>query len=249
MVMGFRTMHGNQKGFTLIEVMLAMVITAIIVPALVMSISQMFTSSAASASRMQVVKQVENALHYINRDAEMTWPSEVSTATNASFTTTSLSSATAVNATSLPVASTSGFPSSGTVAIGTGTSIEILKYQSVSSGSITLTAGVKTARTHSAGDPVCNALAFKWTDSNNTVHTVSYGKVTFNGSNFLQRSEIIGSTSPTSLKVAGYINAAAGASNFSFDGQQVTVQITSAVDGARPASETRTLKVQPRTTN
>jgi prepilin-type N-terminal cleavage/methylation domain-containing protein len=60
-----------RKGFTLLELLLAITITAVIGSAITMSISQLFSVNAADEGRMDAVKQVENALHYINRDAQM----------------------------------------------------------------------------------------------------------------------------------------------------------------------------------
>ena len=61
----------NQKGFTLVELLVALAITAVIGSAITLAISQVFSVSIASKNRMVAVKQVENALHYINRDAQM----------------------------------------------------------------------------------------------------------------------------------------------------------------------------------
>jgi len=64
-------LNRNQKGFTLAEILVAVAITAVIGSVITMSISQLFTVSIADKNRMEAVKQVENALHYINRDAQM----------------------------------------------------------------------------------------------------------------------------------------------------------------------------------
>ena len=66
-----RTSITNQKGFTLVELLISLAITAVISSAITLSISQVFSVSIASKNRMEAVKQVENGLHYINRDAQM----------------------------------------------------------------------------------------------------------------------------------------------------------------------------------
>ncbi len=63
--------HGSQKGFTLVELLVAVAITAVIGSVITMSISQLFSVSISDKNRMTAVKQVENALHYINRDVQM----------------------------------------------------------------------------------------------------------------------------------------------------------------------------------
>jgi len=61
----------NQKGFTLVEVLVAIAITALIGTTISVATTQLFSVSVADKNRMEAIKQVENALHYINRDAQM----------------------------------------------------------------------------------------------------------------------------------------------------------------------------------
>lgn len=65
------SIHRNQKGFTLVELIVAVAITGFIAGSLALSVSQLFSVSVADRNRMEAVKQVENALHYINRDVQM----------------------------------------------------------------------------------------------------------------------------------------------------------------------------------
>jgi prepilin-type N-terminal cleavage/methylation domain-containing protein len=67
----FRIFHKNQRGFTLIEIIIAIAITGVISTGVTMTISQMFDQSARSSARMTAIKQLENASHYINRDSQM----------------------------------------------------------------------------------------------------------------------------------------------------------------------------------
>jgi prepilin-type N-terminal cleavage/methylation domain-containing protein len=62
----------NQRGFTLVEVLIAIVIAGIIGSAVTMTIFQVYDSNARSNTHMKAVKEVENAIHYITRDAQMT---------------------------------------------------------------------------------------------------------------------------------------------------------------------------------
>jgi len=60
-----------ERGFTLVEILVALAITAAISSTIAMTVSQLFSVSVADRNRMTAVKQVENALHYLNRDLEM----------------------------------------------------------------------------------------------------------------------------------------------------------------------------------
>jgi prepilin-type N-terminal cleavage/methylation domain-containing protein len=65
-----RGMRLNQRGFTLIELLMSITLTAIIAGVLITTLSQMVTVSWAGNKHMQAIKQVENALFYINRDVQ-----------------------------------------------------------------------------------------------------------------------------------------------------------------------------------
>jgi len=82
----------NQKGFTLTELLVALAITAVMSSAIAMSVSQLFSVSIGDTNRMNAVKQVENALHYINRDAQQSSidRSQIPIITNTSLTSVPL---------------------------------------------------------------------------------------------------------------------------------------------------------------
>jgi hypothetical protein len=54
-----------------VEVLIAIAITAIIGSGFVMIITQVFSISISDSNHMKALKQVENALHWINRDVQM----------------------------------------------------------------------------------------------------------------------------------------------------------------------------------
>ncbi len=81
------SIHRQQRGFTLVELLVAVAITGFIVAALTLSISQIFSVGIADKNRMEAVKQVENALHYINRDVQQSKASELASTTLTPFTT------------------------------------------------------------------------------------------------------------------------------------------------------------------
>ena len=65
------SINKKQRGFTLIELIIALAITGAITGGISMSIFQTLNYNARSNARMVAVKQVENAIHYINRDVQM----------------------------------------------------------------------------------------------------------------------------------------------------------------------------------
>jgi len=66
-----KKINKNQKGFTLIELIMVIAITALIIGVIAMSISLVFNVSARSDSHMLAVRQVQNAGHWINLDTQM----------------------------------------------------------------------------------------------------------------------------------------------------------------------------------
>lgn len=72
--MKFRNLRlhfADQKGFTLVELLVSVAISAVLCSTIAMAICQFVSVSIASENRIIAVKQVENALHYINRDSQM----------------------------------------------------------------------------------------------------------------------------------------------------------------------------------
>ncbi|MFC2062427.1 type II secretion system protein J [Chloroflexota bacterium] len=61
----------EECGLTLIELSLAIAITAILVTGFTMTFYQVASANARSASHMATVKQVESALYWINHDTQM----------------------------------------------------------------------------------------------------------------------------------------------------------------------------------
>lgn len=61
----------SQRGFSLIEVLIALAITGLIGGGAVVGISQVFNVNAVSSSHMTVVRQVQNAGYWVNYDAQI----------------------------------------------------------------------------------------------------------------------------------------------------------------------------------
>jgi type II secretory pathway component PulJ len=74
-----------RRGLTLIELLVTALITAVIGTVLATSVSQMMMVSAANNNRMDTIKQIENALHWINRDAQMAKTIELDPGTPSHF--------------------------------------------------------------------------------------------------------------------------------------------------------------------
>ena len=61
----------EQRGFTLVEILVALAITGLIVGGIAVAIIQVFSVNASASNRMTAVRQVQSAGYYISRDAEM----------------------------------------------------------------------------------------------------------------------------------------------------------------------------------
>ena len=61
----------NQKGFTMIEMLVAIAISSAIGGGILLSIYQTSSYQAMDRARMNCVKNLENAIHYIIQDAQM----------------------------------------------------------------------------------------------------------------------------------------------------------------------------------
>jgi large repetitive protein len=60
----------SQKGFTLIELIIAFGVAAIISGGVTVAINQLFTGNSRTTAHMTAVKEVENAVHWLTKDSE-----------------------------------------------------------------------------------------------------------------------------------------------------------------------------------
>lgn len=72
MIRKLKKIH-SQRGLTLIEMLVVLAISGAIIAAVSAVILQTFSVSAANNNRMTAIKQLENALHWIDRDAQQSW--------------------------------------------------------------------------------------------------------------------------------------------------------------------------------
>jgi len=61
----------DQRGFTIIELLVALAITCLITGGVTMAIFQVFAGNARTSNHMTAVRQVQNAGYWIGRDAQM----------------------------------------------------------------------------------------------------------------------------------------------------------------------------------
>jgi prepilin-type N-terminal cleavage/methylation domain-containing protein len=188
-------MSKGQKGFTLIELLIVLAITAVLGTVLASALSQIIQINAFTANRMEAIKQVENSLHYINRDAQ------------------------------------------------------VAQTVSVYQKDHTLKTGDSISYILTAGDnsTFADNLTLTWTDWSNNTNKVEYWitnktlykKLTFNAG---KSSQAI-----TQNTIAQYITAASGTwQTTDTTGKILTLNITAALPGYEASSETRTLRVIPR---
>lgn len=65
------SIHKNQRGFTLLDLLLAMVISGIVTATIMTTIFQLFTGSAHSSNHMTVISQVQSSGYWVSHDAHM----------------------------------------------------------------------------------------------------------------------------------------------------------------------------------
>jgi len=70
----------SRFGFTLIEVLVSITITAILSTGIGTAIFQLYNVNNVDNARVEAVKQVENTIHWINRDTQMAQKVEVNDA-------------------------------------------------------------------------------------------------------------------------------------------------------------------------
>ena len=64
----------SQAGFTMIEILIATAVTAILSTGLIMVTFQVFSTNAAITNHNLAIKQVQNAVDYISRDVQQAQP-------------------------------------------------------------------------------------------------------------------------------------------------------------------------------
>jgi prepilin-type N-terminal cleavage/methylation domain-containing protein len=73
------TGHRRARGFTLVELVVALAVGSIIALAVITSITQVLNGSARSSNHMSAIRQVQNAGYWVSRDAAMAHSTNVTT--------------------------------------------------------------------------------------------------------------------------------------------------------------------------
>jgi prepilin-type N-terminal cleavage/methylation domain-containing protein len=74
---GLKKLAADRRGMTLIEVMIGLVISGILGIGVTATIFQIGSVNNADSARVIAVKQVENSIHYLNRDVQMAQKVEI----------------------------------------------------------------------------------------------------------------------------------------------------------------------------
>ena len=83
-----KLVNSNQKGFTLMEVVVAVALTAIVIGVIVTSVFQVFILNVRTSNHMNAVTQVQSAGYWLSFDAQMAQDVDVSGASGFPLTLT-----------------------------------------------------------------------------------------------------------------------------------------------------------------
>ncbi|MFC1875299.1 type II secretion system protein J [Chloroflexota bacterium] len=72
----------NQRGFTILELLIAVAITGLIIGGIALTIIQLFEGHAQSSGEMTALRQVQNAGYHISRDVQHAHTSNINTDDN-----------------------------------------------------------------------------------------------------------------------------------------------------------------------
>ncbi len=235
---------GDSRGFTLMEMMLALAIGALVMGGVFAVWTQMFNVTAANSNYMAAFRQVQNGGDWISRDAQMTQGvyEMVSTALNGGITAGSTAD--------IQVDDTDGFPTVGAICIGD----EIILYtgiDAVTDEFTNITRGYN-AVAHNDNDPVTVFLGLNWTDWDGNQHRVAYNLREDSRQlvrTYLKHLPVDEEPDPdvwvlqSSNNIAEALTAAATTSSWDYDEKELTVVITAQID---EEAATRTYRVHPR---
>jgi prepilin-type N-terminal cleavage/methylation domain-containing protein len=75
--LNLKRFHHDKRGFTIIEILIALAISGFLAAGIGVAISQIGRVSDVCNSRVVAINQVENAIHYINRDIQQAQKIEI----------------------------------------------------------------------------------------------------------------------------------------------------------------------------
>jgi prepilin-type N-terminal cleavage/methylation domain-containing protein len=227
----------GSRGFTLMEMMLALAISALVMGGVFAVWTQMFNVTAANSNYMAAFRQVQSGGDWISHDAQMTQGvyEMVATALDGDLTESSTAD--------IQVDDVTGFPTVGAICIGE----EVILYTGIDVADdefTNITRGYN-AVAHSDNDPVTLFLGLSWTDWEGNQHRVAYSLR--EESRQLVRTYLVADPDVWSLQssntVAEALTAAGTTSSWNYDEKELTVVITAQID---EEAATRTYRVHPR---
>jgi prepilin-type N-terminal cleavage/methylation domain-containing protein len=227
----------GERGFTLMEMMLALAIGALVMGGVFAVWTQMFNVTAANSNYMAAFGQVQGGGDWISRDAQMTQGVYDMASTELYGDITAGSTA------DIQVDDVTGFPPVGAICIGE----EIILYTGVDAANDEFTDITRgyNAVAHSDNDSVTIFLGLNWTDWDGNKHRVIYSLR--EESRQLVRTYLMADPDvwvlQSSSTVAEALAVAATSSSWDYDQKELIVVLTAQID---EEAATRTYRVHPR---
>ncbi|MFO7997113.1 MAG: prepilin-type N-terminal cleavage/methylation domain-containing protein [Dehalococcoidia bacterium] len=72
-----RLLHEDQRGLTLVELLIAIVLAGIVTAGITMTVGHLFTASTRTSYHMTAVRQVQSAGYWVSKDTLQAQPSKV----------------------------------------------------------------------------------------------------------------------------------------------------------------------------
>ncbi len=236
----------NSPGFTLVELMVAMAVGSFVMGGVFTIWTQLFHVTAVNSNYMTAFRQVQNGGDWISRDALMT-QQVYETAS------TTLSSGISDTETTIPVASTDGFPAAGAISI----EDELIQYTSKTANIFENCTRGSNATAHDDGKSAGFLITLGWAEWSGDQHQLVYNIKEI--SRELVRSHYVKSVGTTDYVlndtslIAEAIVVGETYSDWDYNEKELKVQITASVGsyilgrpGVQSETATRTYKVHPR---
>ena len=81
----FSFLHKNQRGLTLVELLIAILLAGIVTAGITITIGHMFAWTTRTNNHMTAVRQVQSAGYWVSRDVLQSQPSKIVSAANGEF--------------------------------------------------------------------------------------------------------------------------------------------------------------------
>lgn len=224
----------DSRGFTLVEVVVAMAVGSFIMGGVFAVWTQLFDVTATNSNYMAAFRQVQDGGDWISRDALMTqgvYDDDTATVLVGGIDGSSTAD--------IQVDDVSIFPASGVICI----EDELIQYTGVDlvNNEFTDITRGSNAAAHNDNTSVTIFLSLNWTVWSGDQHQVVYNLKDSTGE--LLRSHFLNGSLDTSTVVARAIDLAETTSDWDYNEKELTVEITAQIDDE---VATRTYRVHPR---